>query len=376
MLITDKLSITINSGFHIKYFKDKGFDGVKMGDKIEIDISLLPKGSHETIKAKCDYCGDIKELFYKEYNYSVKTNDKFCCSKCLSLKIEETCRKRYGKKSFTETDIFKEKSAKTCLKKYKVDRYCKTKKCVKQSKKTSINKYGVEHYSKTNEYKERCKKTSLENYGTEYPFQNEDLKKKLKNILLEKTGFEHALQNPESVEKSKKTSMKRYGVDCYAKTDKYKKRYKKTMLLKTSQEKNLSRIKLKKTCLLKYGVENPMQNIEIHEKQQLSAFYIKKYKNDLYYRGTYELDFLNKFYDKIEISKSKSITYIFENKQRRYHPDFYIKNLNLIVEIKSTYTYKYDIEKNEAKRKAALENGYNFIFIVDKQYDDFMTLIN
>jgi hypothetical protein len=247
---------------------------------------------------------------------------------------------------------------------------------VKQSKKTSINKYGVEHYSKTNEYKERCKKISLEKFGTEFPTQNKKIRKKMENGILKNTGFKHALQNPKSIEKSKKTSLKKYGVDSYSKTTEYKKRYKKTMLLKTSQEKNLSRIKLKKTCLLKYGVENPMQNIEIHEKQQLSAFYIKKYKNDLYYRGTYELDFLNKFYDKIKISKSKSLTYVFENKQRRYHPDFYIKNLNLIVEIKSTYTYNYDIEKNEAKRKAALENDYNFIFIVDKQYDDFMTLIN
>ena len=137
MLLTNKIKIKVNSGFHIKYFRNNGYSDVKIGDEIEIDILLLPKSSHEIVTAKCDYCGNINKLCYKEYNYSIKTNDKFCCSKCISLKIKETCIKKYGKKSFIETDEFKEKSKKTSLKKYKVDRYCKTKKFVKKCKETS-----------------------------------------------------------------------------------------------------------------------------------------------------------------------------------------------------------------------------------------------
>jgi len=375
MLLTDKIKIKVNSGFHIKHFKDNGYNNIKFGDEIEIDISLLPKGSHETITAKCDYCGDIKELFYKEYNYSIRSNNKFCCSKCIPLKNEETCRKKYGKKSFTETDEFKEKSEKTCLKKYKVDRYCKTKKCVKKSKETSLKRYGETHYSKTDEYKTRCKEVFLKNYGVENVMQNPKSVEKLQNTLLERTGYKHALQNPKSIDKSRKTSIKRYGVDSYAKTNKFRNKMKRNSLNRTTEEKNEILEKSKSTCLKKYGVEYSSQNVNIHEKQQISAFKLKKYKN-LFYRGTYELNFLETFYDKILIEKPKSIIYDFDNKNRRYHPDFYIKQFNLIVEVKSSYTYNYDIEKNEAKKKASLESGYNFIFIIDKDYKEFINKIS
>lgn len=145
--------------------------------------------------------------------------------------------------------------------------------------------------------------------------------------------------------------------------------------MRTPLEKAKLKEKFKNTCLKKYGVENPLQNIDIHQKQQISAFKLYKYKN-LYYRGSYELDFLKKFYNKIEITKPKSISYKFENKNRKYHPDFFIEKLNLIVEVKSSYTYNYDIERNEAKKEATLNNGYNFLFIIDKNYNEFMTLIN
>jgi very-short-patch-repair endonuclease len=368
MLLTNKIKIKINSGYHIKYFNSRGFD-VKMNDEIEIDISLLSKGSHQIVQAKCDYCDIIRNLYYKEYNYSVRTNGKYCCDKCASKKREETCRIKYGKKSFTETDEFKEKSAKTCLKKYKVDKYCKTKKCVKKSKETSIKKYGVTHYSKTDKYKQKCKENSLEKYGVEYVTQNPDFVKKAQSTLLSKTGFKHALQNPKSIEKLKKTSLKKYGVDNYAKSYECKEKTKKLLSLKPQFEKEKEKEKFKKTSLLNYGVEHPMQNIHIFEKQQVSAFKLKKYK-ELFYRGSYELDFLETFYNKVKIEKIKSISYNFKNKNKKYHPDFYLPDYNLIIEIKSAYTYNYDIERNEAKKRASLENGYDFIFIINKNYTE------
>ena len=49
-----------------------------------------------------------------------------------------------------------------------------------------------------------------------------------------------------------------------------------------------------------------------------------------------------------------------------YYPDFYIPSENLIVEVKSTWTFahpdKYD--KNIAKRDACLAAGYNFEFYI------------
>lgn len=70
-----------------------------------------------------------------------------------------------------------------------------------------------------------------------------------------------------------------------------------------------------------------------------------------------------------------SIDYLFENKKKKYHPDYYLPVYNLIVEIKSTYTYEREKEKNEAKKEAAINNGFNFIFIIDKNYSDFINIL-
>ena len=58
------------------------------------------------------------------------------------------------------------------------------------------------------------------------------------------------------------------------------------------------------------------------------------------------------------------IDYIFEGKNKVYHPDIYIISENKVIEVKSKYTIKVDIEKNEAKRKAVLDKGMNFEFII------------
>ena len=142
--------------------------------------------------------------------------------------------------------------------------------------------------------------------------------------------------------------------------------------LKKYNNKNYNNIeKHKKTCLEKYGVEYISQSEEIQKKKILSGYRIKKYKY-LYYQGTYELDFLENFYDKIEIKNIKSIKYDYNDKKRIYFPDFYLPEYNLIIEIKSNYIYNLHKERNECKRLGTLENGYNFIFIIDKDYTEFI----
>ena len=78
------------------------------------------------------------------------------------------------------------------------------------------------------------------------------------------------------------------------------------------------------------------------------------------------------------ISNGPSIEYILEsnNTNHTYHSDFFIENLNLIIEIKSTYTYNIHLDKNLMKKKYSKLNGYNFIFIIDKDYTEFENIIN
>ena len=119
-------------------------------------------------------------------------------------------------------------------------------------------------------------------------------------------------------EKIKKTCLELYGFE------------------NVSQNQDIKDKKIE-TCNRNYGVDNPLQNNEIFKKQQKSAYKSRIYKNYTY-RGTYELDFLVNFCDNYNIENATSIDYVFEGKRKKYHPDYYIPQYNLIVEIKSSYS--------------------------------------
>jgi len=375
MLLTKKVKIKINNGRYVKHFKELGYK-FNFNDEIEVFVIELPKGSHIEIEASCDYCGETNKLFYKEYNYSIKSQDKYCCNNCAKFKRNETCLEKYGKDCYVQTEEFKIKSEKTQIKKYG-KKFTKTKEFKLKVKKTNLKRYNVDHYSKTDEFKIRYEKISLEKFGVKHPMQNKKIKNKQKNTLKIKYGVEHALQNKIFVNKSKETSIRKYNIDNYAKTAESKLKVKNTCNIKYGIDNAFklkkTQNKFKITSLIKYGVEYPMQNNDIFEKQQTSAFKCGVY-NNIFYRGTYELDFLTKFNDKLNIEKIKSINYFFNGKNRKYHPDFYIKQYNLVVEIKSSYTYNYNIDMNNAKKGATILEGYNFIFIIDKDYTDFLNI--
>jgi len=205
-----------------------------------------------------------------------------------------------------------------------------SKKCSAQKRiNTNVEKYGVENVSQSNKIKDKKKESSIEKYGCINPFQSEDVKDKIKKSNLEKYGC----INPSQSDKIKD--------------------------------------KIKKSNLEKYGVENPQQNLEIYEKTQKTRLLVKKYKNtELSYQGTYELDFLNKYYDKLKIKKGETIMYNFNNELKAYHPDFYIEDFNLLVEIKSTYIWELLLDKNLAKVEHLNQNNIKYIIIFDKNYDE------
>lgn len=150
--------------------------------------------------------------------------------------------------------------------------------------------------------------------------------------------------------------------------------YKKTCSKKCA---NILRKQLgEKTNLIKYGVKNVQQYKDVYEKQQKHAKYSKNFKNtNIKYRASYELDFLENFYDKFpDIQNGPTVKYKFNRKERIYFPDFYIPSLNLIIEIKNSYLAKHDKSKINAKKKATISNGLNYIMITNKRYNRFNKL--
>lgn len=61
------------------------------------------------------------------------------------------------------------------------------------------------------------------------------------------------------------------------------------------------------------------------------------------------------------------IKYEIKKKVHYYYPDIYIKSENLIIEVKSTWTYKKNLFINIMKSLAVRSAGYNFEFWI---YDD------
>ena len=191
----------------------------------------------------------------------------------------------------------------------------------------NIEKYDIYCCSKKCAYDVKNRVTNLERYGTDCYTKTEEFVKKVKMTKLERYGDENYTND----EKRKKTNLERYGDECYIKTDDFKRKKSSTMVEK-------------------YGVENALQ-------------------------GTYEKDFLDKYYNILNISKlDEPIEYYNNGEKHLYFPDFYLEDLNLIVEIKSTRWYNEHLEKNLNKEKYCKEKGYNFIFIIDKDYKEFDNL--
>lgn len=136
--------------------------------------------------------------------------------------------------------------------------------------------------------------------------------------------------------------------------------------------------KIKNTFLKKYGVEHALQYSDFFSKAVSKASKRCTFDNsEITYQGTFEEDFINYcIQNKIVIENGPIIEYKMKNKNRKYFSDFYIRDHNLIIEIKSFYLYKKDFGKNLIKKRASIESGYNFLFIIDKDYTKLENIIN
>jgi hypothetical protein len=370
MIIQKTIKFKVNSK-DIKYYNNLGYN-INSCVEIEIPIIDLQKGSCRKIKVKCDICDDEKMLSYAMYNMNIKkTNIYCCCEKCANIKREKTNIKKYGKKYQVETDNFKIKSKKTKLEKYNDEGYTNREKYIE----TCEKKYNCINVFQTDEVKEKLRITKKEKYDNE-SYNNYN---KIKLTKKEKYNDE----NYNNHEKYVETCLEKYNVDntlsLINKEDRinnikewFKNNPEERIKRKIWMASDKFKQKSKKTCVERYGVDHPMHLDSVVLKNHISGYWLKKYKDtELYYRGTYELNFLDKYYNKIDINNCKSLYYIFNNKKRKYYPDFFIESLNLIIEIKSTYTYNKFLEMNLEKQAESIRSGFNFIFIIDKHYTEF-----
>jgi uncharacterized C2H2 Zn-finger protein len=177
-----------------------------------------------------------------------------------------------------------------------------------------------------------------------------------------------------------KGMMKKYNTVIPMQTKKSREKYVKTMIQRygvevPSQNKKISS-KILQSMNKKYGGNAPVQNTDIFNKSFKNRIAIYRYKNtNLLYQGSFELDFLEKFSNKIDILNGPRIKYASKDGIKRvYYSDFFIPSLNLIVEIKSSFIVTLDKDIRE-KEFAAIKNGYNYILILNKNYNEFENLL-
>ena len=326
MLKNDFIKIKVSSGLKQNY---SNLDYDFSNSEILFKITDLKDVSNQRVDVLCDICNDEYNLQYCKYIKNIKRNGFYSCRKCANKRRSEDM---------------------------KINNLSLNKEYQKKKKETFNNNYGVDNPSKSDVIKQKKIKTCLENYGVESGLM---LRDKVKEGMTIKYGVEHPLMSDEIKSKVKKTILDRYDVENISELDCVKQ-------------------KKKETCLRNYGVIYPAQNPEIFKKQLISSFKIINYNEDLYSQGSYELDFLNYCKERNIlnlISNGVSLKYILGGKEHVYHSDFYIKDFNLIIEIKSHYTYEKELEKNLAKEYYSKLNGYNFLFIIDKNYNVFDIMI-
>ena len=283
-----------------------------INDVIVINTEDLSECCSIKVIAICEICGVESVIKYQTYLIQLNNGGYYCCKKCGISKIKNTNLERYGCEYGLSNKNVQNKSKITCLEKYGVDNVSKSDGIKEKKENTCFEHYGVYHYTKTKEHKEKVKKTCMEKYNVD---------------------------NPSKYEKFKKKKIE--------------------------------------TTLKNWGVENPTQSYILFEKSQISGKKMKLHENmNLLYRGTYEKDFLDFcFKNNIKVEKGLTIKFKCGDKNKVYHSDFYIKEKNMVIEIKSTFYYNRYLELNKIKEKETRNQGYEYLIIMDKNYDKFKNII-
>lgn len=191
------------------------------------------------------------------------------------------------------------------------------------NKKTCLQKYGDATYNNKAKYKETC----LKKYGVDNIFKDTV---KIQASYIKKFGVSNPNKIPEVREKIKQTCLERYGVDSFSKTETFID-------------------KCKNTNLKHFGTEWGMQCIEVKNKFNFNdiadkAFETKK-KN-----GTTNTSKPQKIlmFNLCNIFGEDDIIQEYKEPRYPFHCDFYIKSLDMFIELNLYFTHGYNSKIKQA----------------------------
>ena len=279
----------------------------------------------------CIICG--KPVKYTSGHYA-----KFCSKECqysdLGKKITKEIKiksnlEKYGVEHTSQLKEVTDKRTKS-----RADHVNEIQQHVRESLYKKYGAYDVMHIP---HILQKIKNTNLKKFGVEFPLQqlkkeNSEIYQKISQTCINKFGVDSPLKNKEVREKIKQTNIQKYGVDNLFKNDIIKEKIKQTNIQKYGVDNPLKnkeiREKIKQTNIQKYGVDNPLKNKEIWKKSQDNRQISSKSK--------LENNFLN--YLKLKYESDDIITQ-YKSKEYPYYCDFYIKSINLYIEIQGHWTH-------------------------------------
>ena len=316
----------------------------------------------------------VMEKYGVEHNMHLQENKD---------KIKATCMERYGVDSPLKLEEVKEKRYATMTEKYGVKHPAQNEEIKEQMRLTNQERRGVDHPAQCPEVRKKTEDTNMERYGFKNPFENpefalkrqetlmsnygvvnpmqsETIKEKCRETSMENWGFPSPFQSDVIKEKCKASNLERYGVEYYAQHPDYEAKRKATCLKNYGVEYPSQSPEIKErarqTCLKRYGYEYAHQNPENFAKRQKLSYLRKEHKlpsgatiqcqgyepqcyNDLIKEGISESELL------AGVDSMPHIVYMYENKPCLYYPDIYLPTFNKLIEVKSEWTFKTDIDK-------------------------------
>jgi hypothetical protein len=260
---------------------------------------------------------------------------------------------------------------------------------LEKRKATNIKKYGVANVAHTDFVRDKLRitttatasirtaktiETNLINHGVASTNSLQSVKDKKKESFIEKYGVDHQLKIPEVAasvsRKNTENAVKRLAKAAITNVERYG----------CENPSSNADVKQKRTDTMveRFGVENASQNAEVHAKKMKSQYRTKEFVfpsgNVIRVQG-YEpqaLTELLKTYSESELVTDTllkpRIAYTeVDGSLHIYFPDIYIPKDNLLIEVKSQYTYNGFTgwyETNMRKQQGSIDAGYNFKFMI------------
>ena len=184
-----------------------------------------------------------------------------------------------------------------------------------------------------------------------------------KSDYKEKTGFDHPLQDPFVLEKFNRTMVERYGVDWAQQSQKIQEKS-----IKTNQEHRNTDYTFQSSDVQKKSRETLLNNFGFDNYSKTDEFkhFIKQYRSNHHnigwspLKGKYE----KMIFDELQLNCS----YLFLEDQQflNYHPDRYIKELNIIIELYEPWHKQMKHKIYDNKRQIELEEKIHCKFFIIK----------